>query len=374
LKFMAEMLVIPWLLVCALTAGGSSAWAEQVDGGTFSVSGEEEEESSDTTQSRVYIIQTGDTLWDISSAFWQKAQEWPRMWSYNTYITNPHWIYPGNTILFTPGTLLEPPTMDLEGSDDSGGDGFVVPAKQFETVDAECGPDVRFTDKVPADLYVTPGFLAGRGEVDFKGRIYGAKTGMVSLAEGDLIYIRMEESAAVECGDVLAVVRRGKRVRHPEIRRLRYGRMFEVVAEVRILHTEGGMSTGMIRRSYTEVHRKDRLTTLYPVAVTLPVSKPKGELDGMIVDNLNKLVRLVATGETVFIDRGRADGLRVGDSFYVVHRRDYGKDIHQYDPKLPAQVAGRVVVTRVDEYHATGIVIDASGVIRRGDHLAMSVD
>jgi hypothetical protein len=94
----------------------------------------------------------------------------------------------------------------------------------------------------------------------------------------------------------------------------------------------------------------------------------------MIVDNLNQLVRLVATGETVFIDRGRADGLRVGDSFYVVHRRDYGKDIHQYDTKLPAQVAGRVVVTRVDEYHATGIVVDASGVIRRGDHLAMSVD
>ena len=172
---MVEMLVIPWLLVCALTVGGPSAWAEQVDGGTFSVSGEEEEES-DTTQSRVYIIQAGDTLWDISSAFWQKAQEWPRMWSYNTYITNPHWIYPGNTILFTAGTLLEPPTMDLEGSGDSGGDGYVVPAKQFETVDAECGPDVRFTDKVSADLYVTPGFLAGRGEVDFKGRIYGAKT------------------------------------------------------------------------------------------------------------------------------------------------------------------------------------------------------
>ena len=372
-RCLADLNCIRKLLVCLLTVGtcSSFAQAESLPEGTFSVSGEVE--TSDSSESRVYIIQAGDTLWDISSAFWEKAREWPRMWSYNAYITNPHWIYPGNTIVFTPGTLLEPPTMDLEDSS-SGGDGYIVPASQFETVAAECGPDLRFTDTMEADLYISPGFLADRGDVDFIGKVYGAKTGMISLGEGDLVYLRMEDESPVECGDVLAVVSRGKRVRHPEIRRLRYGRMFHVAAEVRVLHTEGGMATAVIRRSYVEMNRGDRITALYPVSVTLPVSKPKGELDGMVVERLNLLARLASVGETVFVDRGRADGLRVGDAFYVIHRRDDGKDIHGYDPKLPAQVAGRVVVTRVDEYHSTAVIVDASGVIRRGDHLAMSIE
>ncbi len=51
--------------------------------------------------SEVYIIQEGDTLWDISDKFLDSPWYWPKIWEMNQYITNPHWIYPGNELKFT---------------------------------------------------------------------------------------------------------------------------------------------------------------------------------------------------------------------------------------------------------------------------------
>ena len=51
--------------------------------------------------SEIYIIQKGDTLWDISDKFLDSPWYWPKIWEMNNYITNPHWIYPGNELKFT---------------------------------------------------------------------------------------------------------------------------------------------------------------------------------------------------------------------------------------------------------------------------------
>ena len=67
-------------------------------------------------------FQPGDTLWDLAQANFGDPQYWPQLWSINEYITNPHWIYPGNQIVFTLDTLLEPPTIELE-TDDRGATG-----------------------------------------------------------------------------------------------------------------------------------------------------------------------------------------------------------------------------------------------------------
>ena len=49
----------------------------------------------------VYTIKKGDTLWDISAKFLKDPFLWPKLWERNPYITNPHWIYPGNPIQLT---------------------------------------------------------------------------------------------------------------------------------------------------------------------------------------------------------------------------------------------------------------------------------
>src|ERR1700737_5150664 len=50
-----------------------------------------------------YTIQKGDTLWDLSQKFLSNPWYWPKIWSLNPSIENPHWIYPGNRLKVTPG-------------------------------------------------------------------------------------------------------------------------------------------------------------------------------------------------------------------------------------------------------------------------------
>ena len=45
-----------------------------------------------------YTVQKGDTLWDLSDRFFDSSWLWPDLWSENSQISNPHWIYPGERI------------------------------------------------------------------------------------------------------------------------------------------------------------------------------------------------------------------------------------------------------------------------------------
>src|SRR5438874_13253889 len=50
-----------------------------------------------------YTIVKGDTLWDLSQKFLSNPWYWPKIWSLNPSIENPHWIYPGNKLRIVPG-------------------------------------------------------------------------------------------------------------------------------------------------------------------------------------------------------------------------------------------------------------------------------
>ena len=45
-----------------------------------------------------HSVAPGETLWELSKRYYQSSYEWPRLWSYNPEITNPHWIYPGHVL------------------------------------------------------------------------------------------------------------------------------------------------------------------------------------------------------------------------------------------------------------------------------------
>ena len=56
-----------------------------------------------------YTVRRGDTLWDVTGRYYGNPWAWPRVWSYNPEVTNPHWIYPLDQLrLLPPGEPAEP--------------------------------------------------------------------------------------------------------------------------------------------------------------------------------------------------------------------------------------------------------------------------
>ncbi len=45
-----------------------------------------------------YVVEKGDTLWDISAMFLNTPWLWPKLWQANPQIENPHLIYPGDEL------------------------------------------------------------------------------------------------------------------------------------------------------------------------------------------------------------------------------------------------------------------------------------
>jgi nucleoid-associated protein YgaU len=60
---------------------------------TFAVAVESKQAHPDT-----YVVQKGDTLWDISARFLEKPWLWPEIWQANPQVQNPHLIYPGDVL------------------------------------------------------------------------------------------------------------------------------------------------------------------------------------------------------------------------------------------------------------------------------------
>ena len=70
-----------------------------------------------------YIVQPGDTLWDICDQLLDDPFWWPKLWSFNANILNPHLIEPGMRIVFAPSDGVMPPSLPIADT------GEFLPAK-----------------------------------------------------------------------------------------------------------------------------------------------------------------------------------------------------------------------------------------------------
>lgn len=94
-----------------------------------------------------YSVQEGDTLWDLSETLFGDANFWPKIWSLNSEkIENPHEIFPGQSVLFTPGTTGEAPSLAVNASGEA-----VEGTEATETSEAKVD-EIPLKDPVHLDL------------------------------------------------------------------------------------------------------------------------------------------------------------------------------------------------------------------------------
>lgn len=332
-------------------------------------------EEADDTQN-VHIIQPGDTLWGIANTYYGSPDQWPSLWSYNETITNPHWIYPGNRIVFSLGTNLDLPQVDLVSEDEN----YITPANTFEKSESACGPDVRFNFKQDVGQFIISSFIENPNMLTVLGVVEKSPHNRSMLADKNLVYIKVENKEDYQCGDVLTVFRKRKnRVRHPDagfFSSSNYGSLYSIQGEVVVTYTPeaGDYVTAEIRETWGEIERGDLIGPRMDVVIQKEVQVPNGQTNAMIIERATDEHTINTNRHVLFIDKGSNDNIQEGDTFYVVRRRDEYIRGSKEDPMLPAYVIGRVMVVNVRETSATVVITDSAQSIAVGDHLSQNVD
>ena len=220
----------------------------------------------------IYTIKEGDTLWDISAKFLKDPFLWPKLWQRNPYITNPHWIYPGQPVRIVPAEELmkEVPKEAVKEPEIKKAE--PTPAEEKPPV-AEAKPEAKPAEVKPElkpvgvePLEEKPGVFpevrsAGFvGDINFRGIgiILDNRDGKNLLSEGDIIYMAFRTADPVMVGNKYTIFRAARLVRHPITGR-KIGRKYVITGNVQVIDQQGNFFTGKIIEAFDAVIIGDML-------------------------------------------------------------------------------------------------------------------
>ncbi len=361
--------------------------------------------------SEVYNIQSGDSLWTISKTLFSDGNYWPKIWSLNGSIENPHLITEGNSIRFLMGNESDAPSFTVsENAEDETYDAeeVSVVSKPEGGGDIEIPPPVNppkpLVRNLPPSLpnwqgdnnrrkYDAAGFSYVRRPIlDTKSRTKIAAyfdedetkgVGTVKETEGNgqsagqfqYVYVQLP-MGEYKKGDHFMVVRnKGPLSKgHDSIDKDSLGYQIQVQGEI-VLDDQTDKSA---KSANYDVFRALITQNINPVEVGSVLVKgnwlygdfedqgPKSLVVAQIVGGVyDRKNRLFGNGDTTFLNRGSLDGLQVGQILPVRSNRQVR------DPKSivweSTRPIGYLKVVKVTPHLATAIVVKSFEDILAGD-------
>ncbi len=262
-----------------------------------------------------HTVERGDTLWDLSQKFLGSPWYWPKVWSYNPEIANPHWIYPGNEVRFF-SSGEEVPTQVEVGQPES-----EVEAGQMYDDKVNVFGQIGFRPKNALSV-ASPGFVTNR-EVEESGKLFGSFAESAMLSYPDRIYVRFGKKAP-RMGETYLVFRRAGEVMHP-VTRDPIGYMTEILAEVKVIRVDKDNSaTVMISKQYDEVARGDLVGPLNEPVVRAVAPRPnERDVKGaFLVADVRRYPTMLGENSLAIMDKGSDDGVKLGNVFTIWRQHD----------------------------------------------------
>jgi hypothetical protein len=324
-----------------------------------------------------YVVKPGDTLWDLSSKYLGNPWYWPKVWSYNPEIENPHWIYPGNNIRFYPSgdegpaqVEEQPQTTTTElGEVTSGSINSQETFGEDEDVVAIAGgmkygykPDGKHS------LFRQDGLITQR-ELDESGVIEKSYSEKEMMDNYDKVYVRFKNKSAVRLGERYSIFRTGESVKHP-ITGSNFGYLTRIVGTMRIVALDKEYVTGMIDTTVDDIHRGDFVGPLGNFDKQIIYKDNLRQVKGVILTTLMDALTLVGEQHWVFIDKGSRDGVEEGNTFTVMHNGDRVLD-ESNEKKFPEEIAGTLLVVDVKEHTSSCLVMRSVDALEIGDTVVM---
>ena len=311
---------------------------------------------SDSPQT--YVVKEGDTLWDIASLFLEEPWRWPDIWQKNPSIQDPDLIYPGDVLnlIYVDGS----PRIVME----RGGRQVV-----------RLSPQVRETPLLsPIPVIARQalrGFLANnrvvaKAEYENAPYILASATDNLIMGAGHEAYVRGDWVSNVNQYEVF---RLGAAYIDDETDEL-LGQEAINLGEIAIVANEGdGLKRALIVSSKEELKAGDRLLPreTSPIDPSFFPSTPTSPMQGRIVGLLDNKSK-AAQYESIVIDIGARDGLRVGDILSIERAVAPVRDpISNKSVELPATEIGLVLTYRTFEKLSYGVILSLTQPSTKGD-------
>jgi hypothetical protein len=254
---------------------------------------------------RTYVVQPGDTLWDIAGRFLRQPWRWRDVWEANPGVDNPNLIYPGDVLelTFREGR----PRIRRAGA--SGGMRTVKLSPRVRVTELERAiPAIPINAVAP---FLSRPLVADADEIDALDYVVGFPEGQLVASSGDEIYVRTILAAEEDRYEIL---RPGQEYRDPASGEL-LGFQATYVGAAR-LERFGDPATLRVSSTEREVAIGDRVRSARdeePIRSFFPEAAPAGMI-GQIIAVLNG-VSQIGQFDVVVLNKGSEDRVQVGHVF-----------------------------------------------------------
>jgi len=317
-----------------------------------------------------HVVVKGDTLWDISARFLKSPWQWPELWRLNReQIANPHLIYPGDVVYLDrsgdrPRLRLGKamPTNAYPSAADSQ-TLRLSPRTRAAPIGAEAIPTLNLAAVEP---FLNRPLIVDEAGLASHPRIVATQDGRLYLSRGDLAYARGLPSEPI--GD-WHVYRPAKPLLDPVSRKpIAWETLFVGTAQ---MVREGDPATLRIMSNNEEVGEGDRLMPAVPTALPkVAPHPPANAVDGQVL-SVYRGLDSAGKNNVVAVSAGSDHGLEVG---HVLVVQNTGRIVLDRDTKeqvrLPNEPIGQLVIFRVFNRIAYGLVVSASQAIAIGATVA----
>jgi hypothetical protein len=330
-----------------------------------------------------YVVQKGDTLWDISAKFLKKPWLWPEIWQANPQVKNPHLIYPGDVL-----SLVYIDGNRVTATGPRAGDAITaIPLSELEPFLKQ----LTIVDDAQTLPYVIgledDRLLTSSGQLAYIAGMSGAQPGqLVQIARPVQKYYQGREFS-----HDTDLTYRGDEWHHgyntfwADTRfRDNYG---DYVGTEMMLHSIGevtqvidGVTVVLLREENRDVRVGDRVLPVeaqpydpyfYPSA---PASLPLHARVAAVTDGLH----FAGTNQVIALPLGSADGVKNGTTFSIWHEGAVRQDrvghknifaAKHHKVQMPNDFVGHVMVFRTFDQVSYGLLMDGIRPVQVGDML-----
>lgn len=318
--------------------------------------------SGQDTEYKEYQVLKGDTLWDISSKEIRDPFLWPKIWKENPDIKNPDRIFPSQMIKI-PLRLIQKEQAEEAATEKASAvteTGAATPKKeeQLKPVETKIEP-VKKNYLADENLILSSGYITDyiAKEIKSVGKVTGSPSGKTLFGDNDFLYVKTDSDS--NTGERFYIIRPTALVKHPKTDK-KIGSLIAVVGIAEITGKENSFTKAKITRAYGDIRVGDLLDTFHEVEPIIEIDAPrKPDVSGFVI--ASHYMKLISGSyDILFIDKGKNDGLELGDILKTRSVDKYNK----------SRTSGIIQIINLKPTTATAIVKRSESAVRVGDEIS----